>query len=79
MHLKLLSMLENPAVVVAAAAAGDANMVKQFLSRHPKEVNTKAVGKTAMHCASVGGHVEVVKALLEFNPDLEVEVRVQDL
>ncbi len=38
-------------------------------------MNTKAAGKAALHCASVGGHVDVVKAILEFSPDLEVEVR----
>ena len=38
MHLKLLSIMENPAVIVAAAAAGDADTLKSFLIKHPKEV-----------------------------------------
>ena len=74
LHLKLLSMLDNPAVIVAAAAAGEAKVLRDFLTRHPTEVNAKAAGKTALHCASVGGHLEVVKAVMEFSPDLEVEV-----
>ena len=74
LHLKLLSMLENPAVLVAAAAAGDPDTIRTFLSTHPKEVDAKAAGKTAIHCAAVGGHVEVMKVLLEYKPDLEVEV-----
>ena len=38
LHLKILSLLENPAVIVAAAAAGDANTLKEFLRKHPTEV-----------------------------------------
>ena len=38
LHLKLLSLLENPAVIVAAAAAGDAGTLRDFLRNHPKEV-----------------------------------------
>ena len=37
-------------------------------------MNTKASGKAALHCASVAGDLAVVKAILEFNPDLEIEV-----
>lgn len=73
LHLKLLSLLENPAVIVAAAAAGDPDMVEKYLTQHKHQVNHKAAGKTALHCASVGGHLSVVKVLLGFNPDLEVE------
>ena len=38
LHLKILSLLENPGVIVAAAAAGDANTLKEFLRKHPTEV-----------------------------------------
>lgn len=72
-HLRLLSLLENPAVVVAAAAAGDVSTLKEFLTKHPKEVNTKAAGKSALHCASVAGNIAILKCLLEFDPDLEIE------
>ena len=37
-------------------------------------MNAKASGKAALHCASVAGDLAVVKAILEFNPDLEIEV-----
>lgn len=39
LHLKLLSLLENPAVIVAAAAAGDVVTLRDFLEKHPKEVH----------------------------------------
>ena len=38
-QLKLLSLLGNPAVVVAAAAAGDAVTIRDFLSNHPQDVH----------------------------------------
>ena len=96
LHLKLLSLLENPAVIVAAAAAGDVVTLRDFLEKHPKEVhnnwssgsshfiivlvlfsqvNSKAAGKAAIHCAAVAGNVPVIKVLLEFKASLEVEVR----
>ena len=96
LHLKLLSLLENPAVIVAAAAAGDVVSLRDFLQKHPKEVcnnwgpglacfiivpvlfsqvNSKAAGKAAIHCAAVAGNVPVIKVLLEFKANLEVEVR----
>lgn len=37
-------------------------------------MNAKASGKAALHCASVAGDLAVVKTILEFNPDLEIEV-----
>ena len=41
-HLKLLSLLENPAVVVAAAAAGDTSTLREYLSKHPSAVSRGA-------------------------------------
>ena len=38
MQLKLLSLLENPAVIVAAAASGDIPTLREFLSKHPSQV-----------------------------------------
>ena len=38
LHLKLLSLLDNPAVVVAAAARGDVSAIKDYLSKHPRDV-----------------------------------------
>ena len=38
------------------------------------QVNAKAAGKAAIHCASVAGNIPMLKAILEFKPDLEIEV-----
>lgn len=38
LHMKLLTMLENPAVIVAAAAAGDVTTLQDFLRKHPSQV-----------------------------------------
>lgn len=38
------------------------------------QVDTKAAGKAAIHCACAQGNVEVVRCLLEFTPDLEIKV-----
>ena len=38
------------------------------------QVNNKAAGKTALHCASVSGNEDMVKVILEHNPELEVAV-----
>ncbi|XP_019848978.1 PREDICTED: E3 ubiquitin-protein ligase MIB2-like [Amphimedon queenslandica] len=72
-QLRLLTLLENPAVVVAAAAANDTNALREFLVKHPSEVNAKAAGKAALHCAAVAGHIEIIKCLLEFKANLEIE------
>ena len=37
-QLKILSLMGNPATVVAAAAAGDAETIRDFLSRNPHDV-----------------------------------------
>lgn len=38
LHLKLLSMLDNPAVIVAAAASGDVGTLQEYLRKHPSQV-----------------------------------------
>lgn len=38
LQLKVLSLMGNPATVVAAAAAGDADTIRDFLSRNPHDV-----------------------------------------
>ena len=43
LHLKLLSLLENPAVIVAAAASGDVVTLRDFLQKHPKEVQNASM------------------------------------
>ena len=39
LHLKLMSLLENPAVVVAAAASGDTDVLREYLSKHSSAVS----------------------------------------
>ena len=39
LHLKLLSLLDNPAVIVAAAASGDVATLRDFLRKHPHQVD----------------------------------------
>lgn len=38
------------------------------------QVNTKLEGKGPLHIAAVEGYVPVLRALLQFSPDLEMEV-----
>ena len=38
------------------------------------QVNAKAGGKAAIHCACAQGNLDVLKCLLEFSPNLEIEV-----
>ena len=42
-QLKLLSILENPAVIVAAAANGEVSIMRDFLKKHPNEVCVELV------------------------------------
>ena len=36
--MKLLTMLDNPAIIVAAAASGDMATLQDFLSKYPAQV-----------------------------------------
>ena len=51
-QLKLLSLLENPAVIVAAAASGDVSTMRDFLSKHPKEVSPYIEGGSVLKLSS---------------------------
>ena len=48
MQLKLLSLVDDPAVVVAAAAAGETAALKSFLAGHPGSVS--ACGLLLLFC-----------------------------
>ena len=41
LNLKLLSVLDNPAIIVAAAASGDVGTLRDFLTKHPSQVHCK--------------------------------------
>jgi hypothetical protein len=49
-HLRLLSLLENPAVIVAAAASGDIPTLKDYLSKHPRDVRTNTNNSNDCTC-----------------------------
>ena len=38
LQLKMLSLLDNPAVIVAAAASGDVLIIRDFLTKQPTQV-----------------------------------------
>ena len=38
LQMKLLSVLDNPAVIVATAASGDVGTLRGFLRKHPSQV-----------------------------------------
>lgn len=45
LQMKLLSLLGNSAVVVAAAANGDESVVKDFLTKNPQDVSRHSMFK----------------------------------
>jgi ankyrin repeat protein len=56
-----------------AASSGDLGKVKALLSTDPKLVNTKdSVGRTPLHRASRGVHLEVIKYLVQKGADINV-------
>lgn len=61
--------------LVKAAANGDATKVDEILQRPEAEVKVNGVfaGHTALQAASQNGHVDVIKTLMKFDLDMEVE------
>ena len=51
-------------------------MVYECRNLSTLQVNTKYKGKGAIHIAVVEGFVPVLRTLLQFHPDLEMEVPV---
>ena len=45
-----------------------------YLSMHFTQVDVKFTGKTALHCATAAGKVNIVESLLELGANLECEV-----
>ena len=45
-----------------------------YINTLSSQVNAKVRGKTALHLASAEGYTSVLKTLLEFRPQLNVEV-----
>ncbi|CAN8025963.1 unnamed protein product, partial [Ixodes persulcatus] len=59
--------------LVKAAANGDAQKCEEILKRPEANVNGVFASHTALQAASQNGHVEVVKILLRYNADVEIE------
>lgn len=73
MHVHLLSLLENPAAVVTAAAAGDMDTLRNFLRKKPDAVDAKVQEKTALHVAVNRGQVDMVRLLLDYKASVNVQ------
>jgi len=60
--------------LVKGAASGDVSKVEQLLEGGACSVDNQFNGKTALQAASQNGHIDVVKALIRYNANLEEEV-----
>lgn len=62
--------------LVKTAANGDAAKCEECLKRPEADVNGVFAGHTALQAASQNGHLEVIKILLRFSADVEMEVSI---
>ena len=69
----MLSKGQGTAVVVATSL-GEVEILREFLTKFPKKVDTVSNGRTALHYAASSGLVEPMKILLQFKADLELQV-----
>ena len=60
--------------LVKNAATGDAVKCEECLKRPDADVNGSFAGHTALQAASHKGHLEVIKILLRYKADVEIEV-----
>lgn len=60
--------------LVKSAANGDAQKCEEVLKRMDADVNGVFGGHTALQAASQNGHLEVIKIILRYNADVEIEV-----
>lgn len=60
--------------LVKTAANGDAAKCEECLKRPEADVNGVFAGHTALQAASQNGHLEVIKILLRYSADVEMEV-----
>ncbi|XP_012232217.1 E3 ubiquitin-protein ligase MIB1 [Linepithema humile] len=59
--------------LVKTAANGDATKCEECLKRPEADVNGVFAGHTALQAASQNGHLEVIKILLRYKADVEIE------
>ena len=62
--------------LVKTAANGDATKCEECLKRPEADVNGVFAGHTALQAASQNGHLEVIKILLRYSADVEMEVSI---
>lgn len=62
--------------LVKTAANGDACKCEECLKRPEADVNGVFSGHTALQAASQNGHLEVIKILLRYKADVEIEVYI---
>jgi E3 ubiquitin-protein ligase mind-bomb len=62
--------------LVKGAANGDVKKCEEILNTIGSNVNGVFAGHTALQAASQNGHMSVIKILMKFNVDLEIEVFV---
>lgn len=62
--------------LVKTAANGDAAKCEECLKRPEADVNGVFAGHTALQAASQNGHLEVIKILLRYKADVEIEVSI---
>ena len=60
--------------LVKAAANGDAEKCEYILSMPGSNVNCLFAGHTALNASSQNGHITVIKVLIKYNVDIEIEV-----
>ncbi|XP_072016181.1 E3 ubiquitin-protein ligase MIB1-like [Amphiura filiformis] len=59
--------------LVKAAANGDSAKCDEILARKDTNVNQQFAGHTALQAASQNGHIDVIKILVRYQADLEME------
>jgi E3 ubiquitin-protein ligase mind-bomb len=59
--------------LVKASANGDASKVEEIVKRAEVDVNGVFASHTSLQAASQNGHIEVIKVLLRYNANVEIE------
>jgi E3 ubiquitin-protein ligase mind-bomb len=65
-----IGKLLSSQLLLESAAKNQIGLVHAILAQNPDQVNAKSKDRTALHAASLSGHLEVVKILLEKGADV---------
>ena len=71
----VLASVEPAVLVVAASQNGNLELVKQAVARGARVDDLDGTGRTALHAAAANGQIEIIRAMRELVPDLNIEVR----